>query len=38
MKENVFSVEYIIENGFDKSAYGFIYITTYKDNGMKYIG
>jgi len=38
VKENVFSIEYIIENGFDKSAYGFIYITTYKDNGMKYIG
>ena len=38
MEDNVFSIEYIIENGLDKSAYGFVYITTYEGNGMKYIG
>ena len=38
MEENVFSVEYILENKLDKKAYGFIYITKYESNGMKYIG
>ena len=38
MEENVFSIEYILKNGLDKSAYGFIYITTNMINGKKYIG
>jgi len=38
MKENVFSVEYILENGLDKLAYGFVYITICLINGKKYIG
>jgi len=38
LEENEFSVEYILENGLDKSAYGFIYITTNNLDGMKYIG
>lgn len=38
MEEKEFSVEYIIENGLDKSAYGFVYITTNLVNGKKYIG
>lgn len=38
MAENVFTIEYILENGLNKRAYGFIYITKYEGNGMKYIG
>ena len=38
MEENVFTVEYIIENGLDKSAYGFVYITFNDINERKYIG
>ena len=38
MEEKEFSVEYIIENGLDKSAYGFVYVTTNMVNGKKYIG
>lgn len=38
MEENIFSVEYILENGLDKSAYGFIYISEYNVDKMKYIG
>ena len=38
MEENDFSIEYILENSLDKLAYGFIYITKYEGNGMKYIG
>jgi len=38
LEENVFMVEYIIENGLDKLAYGFIYITTNLINEKKYIG
>jgi len=35
---NEFSIEYILENGLDKSAYGFIYITNNITNMKKYIG
>ena len=38
MEENIFTVEYIIENGLDKLAYGFIYITENNFNEMEYIG
>ena len=38
MKENNYTIEYIIENKIDKNAYGFIYITTNLVNGKKYIG
>lgn len=38
MKENVFTIEHILENGLDKSAYGFIYITENEINMKKYIG
>jgi len=38
LEENVFSIEYILKNGLDKSAYGFIYITKDETNKIKYIG
>jgi len=38
LEENEFSVEYILENGLDKSAYGFVYITTNYIGSKKYIG
>lgn len=38
MEENVFTVEYILKNGLDKLAFGFIYITKCLVNDKKYIG
>jgi len=38
VESNVFSIEYILENGLNESAYGFIYITINEINNMKYIG
>lgn len=38
MEENVYSVEYILENGLDKKYYGFVYFTKNKIDTMKYIG
>jgi len=38
LEENVFSVEYILENGLDKSAYGFVYLTEYEINKERYLG
>ena len=38
MEEKIYTIDYILENNIDKTAYGFIYITTNMINGKIYIG